>query len=92
MFLQLSSKMIESGNTDELERELEYLKKLHQQEMQAAEADLDADENEHLRTISKSVDDEHTGAVKQNHRDVLKNVSVVNYTSLNKITGMFSKM
>jgi hypothetical protein len=35
--------------------------------MQAAEADLDADENEHLRTISKSVDDEHTGAVKQNH-------------------------
>jgi hypothetical protein len=44
--------MIESGNTDELERELEYLKKLHHQEMQAAEADLDADENEHLRTIS----------------------------------------
>lgn len=67
--------MIESGNTDDLERELEYLKKLHQQEMEAAEADMNAEENEHLKTISKSIDDEHTGALKQKHRDVLKNVS-----------------
>ena len=67
--------MIESGNTDDLERELEYLKKLHKQEMEAAEAEINAEENEHLRTISKAVDDEHNSTIKQKHRDVLKNVN-----------------
>lgn len=73
-YFQLSARLIESGNTDGLEQELEYLKKLHQQELEAAEAELNAEENEHLKTISKNVDDEHTGALKQKHRDVVKNV------------------
>lgn len=76
ILIQLSSKMIEGGNTEDLERELEYLKRLHQQELEALEAEMNAEENEHSQRITKTIDDDHTSNAKQKHRDILKEVSL----------------
>ena len=73
----MSSKLIQDGETDDLERELEYLKSLHKQEMDAAEASLDAEENKHIQRLSNKIDEDHTAGVKQKHRDLMKEVCIL---------------
>ena len=64
--------MIQEGRNDELERELESLKRLFEQERAGAEAEIDAEENEHLQKITKTLSDEHTQGLKEKQRDILK--------------------
>lgn len=45
------------------------------QEMAAAEAEMDAEENEHALKLSKHLSDEHTTGLKEKQRGLLK----VNY-------------
>lgn len=64
--------MIQEGRNDELERELESLKRLFEQEKAAAEAEMDAEENEHLQKMTKTLSEEHTQGLKEKQRDILK--------------------
>lgn len=45
------------------------------QEMAAAEAEMDAEENEHVLKLSKHLSDDHTTGLKEKQRSLLK----VNY-------------
>ena len=67
--------MIQDGRNDELERELESLKRLCEQEMAGAEAEMDAEENEHLQKITKTLSDEHTQGLKAKQRDIMKRIA-----------------
>ena len=67
--------MIQDGRNDELERELESLKRLFEQEMAGAEAEMDAEENEHLQKITKTLSDEHTQGLKAKQRDIMKSIA-----------------
>lgn len=73
--LQLSSHLIEGGNTEGLEEELEQLKRLHKQQMEAAEAEMDAEEKEHERRIIQKIDDEHDQGSKKKRNEIFKQVS-----------------
>ena len=64
--------MIQEGRNDELERELAALKRLFDQELSAAEAEMDAVENEHVAKMTKTLSDEHTSSLKEKQRQLLK--------------------
>lgn len=68
----MTTKMIQEGRNDELERELAALKRLFEQEMAAAEAEMDAVENEHSAKMTKTLSDEHTSSLKEKQRHLLK--------------------
>ena len=72
--LQISDKIIEEGRTDELERELEALKLLFDLEKAAAEAEMDAEENEHVHKLTKTINEDHTSALKEKQREMMKDI------------------
>ena len=47
----------------------------HQKEVEALEAKLTSEEEEHLKEIEKQVDEEHIKEVQRMHRQVLDDVS-----------------
>eukprot|EP00058_Branchiostoma_floridae_P012905 XP_002598393.1 hypothetical protein BRAFLDRAFT_128123 [Branchiostoma floridae] len=51
------------------------LDRRHARELEALEAQIAAEEAEHLRDISRSLDEEHTNSLKETQKDVLKNLS-----------------
>ena len=77
MSLQLSAKLIESGNNEDIDAELSHLKELHRQQMEASEMEMDAEEREHEHRISKNLEDEHTLGIKQANRDIMKKVCLL---------------
>ncbi|WAR00886.1 hypothetical protein MAR_025258, partial [Mya arenaria] len=72
---EMSARLIEDGHHDNLEREMAALQRLFDQEMAAAEAEMDAEEAEHINKLSKTVSDEHTTGLREKQRDLLKGVS-----------------
>ena len=72
LYSQVTARVIQEGRNDDLERELASLKLLFEQESAAAEAEMDAEENEHLQKITKTLSDDHTQGLKEKQRDILK--------------------
>lgn len=72
--LQLSTKVIQGGNPEQLDRLKKSLDEQHRQEREAAEAELDAQENEQIRQATLAIDEDHTVSLKDIHRDILKQV------------------
>jgi len=68
----MSARLIESGHVEDLERELAALQRLFDQERAAAEADMDAEESEHVSKIAKTLSGEHTDGLRDKQRDLLK--------------------
>jgi C1A family cysteine protease len=64
--------LIQDGHNDELEKELEILKQLFEQQMSAAEAEMDAEENEHKHKLTKNLNDEHTAGLRETQRQIMK--------------------
>ena len=46
----------------------------HQWELEAAEAEFNAEEAEHKGAITKNIDEEHTNGLKDIHKDLLEKV------------------
>jgi len=68
----MSARLIESGHVEDLERELAALQRLFDQERAAAEADMDAEESEHVSKIAKTLSGEHTDGLRDKQRELLK--------------------
>ncbi|XP_078593190.1 uncharacterized protein LOC144871540 isoform X2 [Branchiostoma floridae x Branchiostoma japonicum] len=51
------------------------LDRRHARELEALEAQIAAEEAEHLRDISRSLDEEHTNSLKDTQKDILKDLS-----------------
>lgn len=56
---------------------MEKLKRLQKLQMEAAEAELDAEEKEHERRIIKKVDDDHDQASKRKRNEIFKQVGMI---------------
>lgn len=57
-----------------MEQELEQLRRLHKQQMEAAEAEMDAEEKEHERRIIRKIDDDHDQESKKKRSEIFKKV------------------
>lgn len=58
---------------------------LHKQEMEAAEAELSAEEAEHKMGLSNAVEDEHTQQLKDAHKDIINKVHHLWHTILGRV-------
>lgn len=91
----MTAKLIEEGHTDDLERELAALQRMFEQEMAAAEAEMDAEENEHMLKLRKNLSDEHTTGLKEKQRNLLKlagdNCPASEQVALQRLMDQFRK-
>ncbi|KAH3741464.1 hypothetical protein DPMN_048189, partial [Dreissena polymorpha] len=69
---EMSTRLIEEGHTEDLERELAALQRLFDQQMAAAEAEMDAEQNEHINKLTKTLSNEHTTGLREKQRALLK--------------------
>ena len=73
---QLSTKLLQDGNHDQLERVMGVKEKLQQHELEAAEAEMDAEEAEQARFITNNSNDDIIRQAKDIQQDILNTVSV----------------
>ena len=75
-FVQLSTKLLQDGRHEELERVMAEKERQQELELEAAEVDMDLEEAEHIRQISQGIDEEHLKQTEHVHKNILNNVSL----------------
>ena len=75
--LQLSTKLLQEGQHDELERVMKDKERQQRLEMEAADAEFDAEEAENIKHLTLNANDELMKGVKNSQRDVLVQVCVL---------------
>ena len=73
---QLSTKLLQEGQHDELDRVMKDKERQQRLEREAAEAEFDAEEAENIKHLMLNTNDELTKGVKSSQRDVLVQVSI----------------
>ena len=72
---QLSTKLLQDGRHEELDHVMAEKEEEFRREREAKEAELDAEEAEHTKSISQSLDEEHVEQLKAKHKQLLNSVS-----------------
>ena len=72
--LQLSTRVLQSGQHEDLERVMSDKQRQQQVELEAAEAELDAEQAEQVKHVTSAANDDMTKAVKDGQRDLLMQV------------------
>ena len=73
-FLQLSTKLLQEGHHEDLDRVIHDLETKQKREIDAAEAEIDSEEAGHVRSITQSIDEEHIKDVREMHKDIINKV------------------
>ena len=73
--LQLSTQLLQQGRHEDVDRVMAEKEKEHQRALEAAEADIDAEIEEHANQITQGVMEEHTSQLKEGHKQLLLDVS-----------------
>ena len=66
--------MLQNGRHDELDELITEKEEEQQQEREAADAEFDAEEAEHMRKLNENLDDEHVNQLKAAQKDLLSKV------------------
>lgn len=72
--LQLSTRVLQGGNHEDLERVMKDKERQQQVELEAAEAELEAEEAEQIKHVTKNANDDMTKALKTGQKDLLMQV------------------
>ncbi len=72
--LQLSTQLLQEGRPEELDRLMMEKDEEHRRHLEALEAELDAEEAEHSKHITQSIDEDHVNQIKEGHKDILNKV------------------
>jgi hypothetical protein len=74
-FVQLSTKVIQSGNHEDLDHVMEENERQHQLQLEALEAEMDAEEAEHDKRLTTAINEELLNNANDHHKRVLGRVN-----------------
>ena len=74
IFMQLSTKLLQDGRHEELDELMAEKEEEQRREREAAEAEFDAEEAEHMKKLNQTLDEERVDQLRAAQKDLLSKV------------------
>ena len=86
--MKLSTRVLQSGKHEDLARVMADKERQQRTELEAAEAEFDAEEAEQVKNVTKNANDELTHTLKDKQKDLLSQVAKNRRYTVNGVNGM----